>query len=87
MIAYDVYRITMTEMSISCMKCITQNMRYLQSLMSYAQRYGVSQLVGSTTEPGHSFTSRESGGTGVWNHCNSNPDNLTPIPIITRKKD
>ena len=32
----------MTEGSISCMKSITQNMRYLQSLMSYAQRYGVS---------------------------------------------
>ena len=29
------------ERSISCMKSITQNMRYLQSLMSYAQRYGV----------------------------------------------
>jgi len=32
----------MTEGSISCMKSITQNMKYLQSLMSYAQRYGVS---------------------------------------------
>ena len=29
------------ERSISCIQSITQNMRYLQSLMSYAERYGV----------------------------------------------
>ena len=77
----------MTEWSLSYMKNITQNMRYLQSLMGYAQRYEVSAASRKYNRSRSFIYSGESDGTGARNRCSACPEGPTPIPISTRKKN
>ena len=61
-------------------KSITQDMRYRQSLMQYAAKYGVSGPAGNITKAGRISTFGRRAGMEVWNLWPANPD----VRTITR---
>ena len=66
-------------------KSITQDMRYRQSLMQYAAKYGVSRA--NTTKAGHISTSGRHAGMEVWRPWLVSPGAPITIQTNTQKRN
>ena len=68
-------------------KSIAQDMAYRQSLMKYAEKYGVSRASRNTTRAGRTSTSGSSAGMEVRHPFPVSPGGLTAIQTSIRKQN
>ena len=68
-------------------KSITQDMAYRQSLMKYAEKYGVSRASRKYNRAGHISTSGRLVGMEPWDLCPVSPGDLTDTPISTQMQN